>query len=68
MQRTNRYLILFTVLLLTACQELPRYFSGEKLLAKVGDKELVVDELVRAIPTEEPALLPQWPSGPFPAY
>lgn len=51
MQRTNRYLILFTVLLLTACQELPRYFSGEKLLAKVGDKELVVDELVRAIPS-----------------
>lgn len=51
MQRTNRYLILYTVLLLTACQELPRYFSGEKLLAKVGDKELVVDELVRAIPS-----------------
>ena len=38
-------------MLLTACQELPRYFSDEELLAKVGDKELVVDELRRSIPS-----------------
>lgn len=50
MKRTNRYLILLAALLLVACQELPRYFSDEKVLAKVGDKELVVDELERSIP------------------
>lgn len=38
-------------MLLTACQELPRYFSDEELLAKVGDKELVADELRRSIPS-----------------
>lgn len=50
MKRTNRYLVLIAALLLVACQELPRYFSGEKVLAKVGDKELVVGELERSIP------------------
>ncbi len=38
-------------MLLTACQELPRYFSDEELLARVGDKELGVDELRRSIPS-----------------
>ena len=50
MRFTKRYTILLAGVLLTACQELPRYFSGEELLAKVGDKELVVDELRRSIP------------------
>lgn len=50
MQRTNRYLILLLALLLAACQELPRYFTGAELLAKVGDKELTADELRRSIP------------------
>lgn len=38
-------------LLLAACQELPRYFTGAELLAKVGDKELTADELRRSIPS-----------------
>lgn len=50
MQRTNRYLIMLLALLLAACQELPRYFTGAELLAKVGDKELTADELRRSIP------------------
>lgn len=38
------------VLLLTACQELPRYFVGEKRVAQVGDRELTLDELQASIP------------------
>ncbi|MDO4758909.1 MAG: hypothetical protein Q4A18_06575 [Rikenellaceae bacterium] len=50
MQRTTKYILMSFALLLASCQELPRYFSGEQLLAKVGDKELVADELRRSLP------------------
>lgn len=52
MQRTTKYILLSFALLLASCQELPRYFSGEQLLAKVGDKELVAEELRRALPRQ----------------
>ncbi len=51
MRRTNRYIACAIALLLAACQELPRYFAGEEILAKVGEKELVADELRRSIPS-----------------
>ncbi|MBR5464353.1 MAG: hypothetical protein IKU77_00945 [Alistipes sp.] len=51
MRHTVRYLILGLALLVTSCHELPRYFGGEELLAKVGDKELVATELQRSIPS-----------------
>lgn len=43
-------LLALGVLLLTACQELPRYFVGEKPVAQVGDRELTLDELQESIP------------------
>lgn len=51
MRRTNRYIVCTLALLLAACQELPRYFAGEEVLAKVGEKELVAEELRRSIPS-----------------
>lgn len=51
MRRTNRYIVCTLALLLAACQELPRYFGGEEVLAKVGEKELVAEELRRSIPS-----------------
>lgn len=51
MRRTNRYIVSALALLLAACQELPRYFGGEEVLAKVGEKELVAEELRRSIPS-----------------
>lgn len=51
MRRTNRYIVCTLALLLAACQELPRYFAGEEVLARVGEKELVAEELRRSIPS-----------------
>ncbi|MBR5850791.1 MAG: hypothetical protein IKZ12_07020 [Alistipes sp.] len=41
---------IFCLLLLTACQELPRYFVGEKPIARVGERELTVDALRSTMP------------------
>lgn len=38
------------VWLLTACQELPRYFIGEKPVARVGERELTLAELQESMP------------------
>lgn len=38
------------VLLLTGCRELPRYFVGEKPLARVGEKELAVRDVAQSLP------------------
>lgn len=51
MRRTNRYIVCTLALLLAACQELPRYFASEEVLARVGEKELVAEELRRSIPS-----------------
>lgn len=51
MRCTNRYIVCTLALLLAACQELPRYFAGEEVLARVGEKELVAEELRRSIPS-----------------
>ncbi len=38
------------LLLLTGCQELPRYFVGERPVAQVGERELTLDEIQVSIP------------------
>lgn len=38
------------LLLLTGCQELPRYFVGERPVAQVGERELTLDEIQASIP------------------
>ena len=48
--RYGYILLLAAVVLLTACQELPRYFVSEKPLAAVGERELTVRELTEVLP------------------
>lgn len=49
-KRSIHILLLCCLVLLTACQELPRYFSSEKPLASVGERELTVSELATSLP------------------
>ncbi len=41
---------MMTLWLLTACQELPRYFVGEKPVARVGERELTLAQLQGSMP------------------
>ena len=52
MRYTQRHslLIALCMLLLTACQELPRYFVGERPVARVGERELTIDALRGTMP------------------
>lgn len=52
MRTIARYGFILLVVLLTACQELPRYFTGDKVLATVGDKDLELRELREMLPTD----------------
>lgn len=47
-----RYTLYATLLLLAACQELPRYFVGDELIATVGDNDLDVRELRQMMPAD----------------
>ena len=51
MQNTRRYILLLVVAWLSiACRELPRYFMGEKPLARVGEKVLMPTDLAQSLP------------------
>ena len=51
MRTTRRYMVLLVVAWLSiACRELPRYFVGEKPLARVGEKELTPNDLAQSLP------------------
>ena len=51
MRYTLRHSLLVALcMLLTACQELPRYFVGERPVARVGERELTIDALRGTMP------------------
>ncbi len=51
MCKARRYMVLLAVAWLSiGCRELPRYFAGERALARVGEKELTPTELAQSLP------------------
>lgn len=51
MMNWKTYLAAFALLWLsTSCRELPRYFVGDKVLARVADKELCVKDVQHVVP------------------
>lgn len=51
MHRYSRYVMtVMAVLFLAGCRELPRYFVGEKPVARVGEKELALHDVAQSLP------------------
>lgn len=51
MRNARRYILLLLVAWLSiACRELPRYFVGERPLARVGEQELTPSDLAQSLP------------------
>lgn len=50
MKRSVHILVVAAALVLAACREMPRYFAGDRTLARAGGRELRLDDVRSAVP------------------